>query len=124
MRGCSTSALIPVQTLQGGWRKFKVFFLSLRKYGSNDSHGLKLKVETAGILVFRLILWASILGSLLALFRPGEAGLRAAAIAYLAVIAACALPYIAGFAYTRHATILIYPASLMCSRLLCEKTRA
>lgn len=109
----------PVQTLQGGWRKFKVIFLSLRKYGSNDSHGLKLKVETAGILIFRLILWASILGSVFALFSRGHPGLRAAAIAYLAVVAACALPYIAGFAYTRHATILIYPASLMCCRLLC-----
>ncbi len=109
----------PVQTLQGDWRKFKVIFLSLRKYGSNDSHGLKLKVETAGILIFRLILWASILGSGFALFSRGHPGLRAAAIAYLAVVAACALPYIAGFAYTRHATILIYPASLMCCRQLC-----
>jgi hypothetical protein len=109
----------PVQTLRGDWRKFKVVFLSLRKYGSNDSHGLKLKVETAGILIFRLILWASILGSVFTLFRRDESGLRAAAIAYLAVVAACALPYIAGFAYTRHATILIYPASLMCCRLLC-----
>jgi hypothetical protein len=46
--------------------------------------------------------------------------LRVASIAFLGVIAACVLPFVAGFAYTRHVSILIYPAALFCCCLLCE----
>jgi hypothetical protein len=46
--------------------------------------------------------------------------LRVASGVFLAVIAACALPFLAGFAYTRHVSILIYPAALFCCRVLAE----
>jgi hypothetical protein len=46
--------------------------------------------------------------------------LRVASGVFLAVVAACALPFLAGFAYTRHVSILIYPAALFCCRVLCE----
>jgi hypothetical protein len=39
---------------------------------------------------------------------------------FLALVVACALPYVAGFAYTRHISILIYHAALMCCWMLVE----
>gem|GEM_PF-1035088 len=114
----------PRETLIGEWRKFKLLYLSLTKYGSSDSHGLKLLVEKEGLVLFRSIFWATVSASVLALFSRRLRGLRGAATAYLALVAACALPYLIGFGYTRHASILIYPASLMGCRLLCaEGTR-
>jgi hypothetical protein len=111
----------PRATLQGDLQKFKVLFLSVHKTGSTEEHGAMRLVELAGMLLFRLILWTAILSALYLATRPAPAGntdLRAAAIIFLALVAACALPYLAGFAYTRHASILIYPAALMCCRIL------
>ncbi len=38
---------------------------------------------------------------------------------FVATVVACTVPYVAGFAYTRHVSILIYPSALFCCRLLC-----
>jgi len=109
----------PVQTVQGEWRKFHLLYLSLTKYGSSDQHGLRLAIEKTGLLFFRLIFWSAVGFSILALFAPSLRGLRPAAAAYLALVAASAVPYLVGFGYTRHASILIYPACLMGCRILC-----
>lgn len=110
----------PGKTFEAALRKLHIFFFGIEKSGSAESHGLHLAVETAGILLFRIVLWAAILGSLYALFRPTcfDSGIALSAAATLGIIAACALPYVVGFAYTRHAGVLFYPASLMCCRLL------
>jgi hypothetical protein len=80
-------------------------------------------IENAGMLAFRLVLWTSILCAIYLLFRARgveRKPLRVAAGVFLAVVAACALPYVAGFAYTRHVSVLIYPAALFLCRVLCE----
>jgi hypothetical protein len=109
----------PRETLIAEWRKFSLLYLSITKYGSSDSHGVRLLVEKAGLLLFRIVFWSTIAFSLFALFSPAHRELRPAAITYLALVAACVLPYLIGFGYTRHASILIYPASLMGCRILC-----
>lgn len=111
----------PRETLRGDLRKLNVFFISITKIGSQNLHGrLAIFWETATLLLFRLILWAAIASSLLALLRPAtprDPSRRVLAGFFLALIAACALPYIVGFAFTRHASVLIYPASLICCRM-------
>lgn len=117
----------PRATLQGDLRKVNVLFFSIRKVGSTQDHGAALLVGTAGLVLFRLILWAAILGAIYVVLRPRQpngASLRSASAIFLALVAACALPYLVGFAYTRHASILIYPAVLMCCRLLMDDERS
>ncbi len=75
------------------------------------------------MVVFRLMLWIAILYAIYVLFRVRDTNrrsLRVASGVFLAVVAACALPFLAGFAYTRHVSILIYPAALFCCRVLVE----
>ena len=112
----------PGTTLRGGWRKLRVLLLSARKVGSSEDHGAALLWETASLAVFRLMLWAAVIGSLFIAARPGPQ--RLTGWIFLALVAACILPYIAGFAYTRHASVLIYPAALMCCRMLTRHSQA
>ncbi len=114
----------PRGTLEGDARKLNVLFFSLEKYGGTASHGVTRMIEDAGMLVFRLILWTAILCAIYLVFRARGAerrSLRVASGVFLAVVAACALPFVAGFAYTRHVSVLIYPAALFCCRMLCER---
>jgi hypothetical protein len=113
----------PRETLQGDLRKMKVIFFSFEKYGGTGSSGARKVIEDAGMVVFRLMLWAAILCAFYLVFRakgPEHRSLRVASGVFLAVVAACVLPFFAGFAYTRHVSILIYPAALFCCRVLCE----
>jgi len=113
----------PRETLEGDVRKLNVLFFSLEKYGGTASHGVTRMIEDGGMMVFRLMFWTAILCAIYLLFRtkaPNRRSLRVASGVFLAVVAACALPFVAGFAYTRHASILIYPAALFCCRLLCD----
>jgi hypothetical protein len=113
----------PRETLEGDARKLNVLFFSFEKYGGTASAGVGRLIETVGMVAFRLILWTAIVGAIYVLMRRKglEFGrLRVASIAFLGVIAACVLPFVAGFAYTRHVSILIYPAALFCCCLLCE----
>jgi hypothetical protein len=114
----------PRETLEGDVRKVHILFFSLEKYGSTASYGVRKLIEDAGIVMFRLILWAAIASAIYLLFWRSDStdrSLRLDAGIFLAVVAACVLPYIAGFAYTRHVSILIYPAALFCCRVLCER---
>jgi hypothetical protein len=113
----------PRETLEGDMRKLNVLFFSVEKYGGTASHGVTRVIEDAGMLVFRLVLWTAILCAIYLLFRARgveRRPLRVAAGVFLAVVAACSLPFVAGFAYTRHASVLIYPAALFLCRVLCE----
>jgi hypothetical protein len=122
----------PRETLEGDVRKLNVLFFSLEKYGGTASHGVTRRIEDAGMVVFRLMLWTAIACAIYVLIlargsdrrprtsRVSGRSLRAASGVFLAVVAACALPYVAGFAYTRHVSILIYPAALFLCRVLCE----
>jgi hypothetical protein len=113
----------PRETLEGDWRKLNILFFSVEKYGSTASYGARRVIEDAGMIVFRLMLWAAIVCAVYLLFQRRRSDIRSSRIVsgvFLAVVAACALPYLAGFAYTRHVSILIYPSALYCCRLLCE----
>jgi hypothetical protein len=114
----------PRETLEGDLRKLRVLFFSVERYGGTASYGIRRVIEDIGMVVFRLMLWAAILCAIYLLFRGrglNRGSLRVASGVFLAVVAACALPYLAGFAYTRHVSILIYPAALFCCRVLCER---
>jgi hypothetical protein len=114
----------PRETLEGDARKFNVLFFSIEKYGSTASYGGRKVIEDAGMAAFRLMLWAAILCAIYLVFRGGGRSLRVASGVFLAVVAACALPFLAGFAYTRHVSVLIYPAALFCCRLLSEQNES
>jgi hypothetical protein len=117
----------PRETLEGDLRKLNVLFFSVEKYGGTASHGVTRTIEDVGLVVFRLILWTAVVWAIYVLARTkdmdrkSERSLRAASGLFLAVVGACALPYVAGFAYTRHVSILIYPTALFCCRVLCEQ---
>jgi hypothetical protein len=124
----------PRETLEGDLRKVNVLFFAARKYGGTRSDGVRRVIEDAGMAVFRLMLWAAIGCAVYRLFRAGSSerragsserraasrSLRVASGVFLAVVAACTIPYLAGFAYTRHVSVLIYPAALFCCRVLGE----
>jgi hypothetical protein len=110
----------PQTTLRGDARKLFVLFFSVEKVGSAASHGVMRALEEIGMALFRLLLWTAIGGAIYLLVQAKEKPLRLAGGIFLALVAACALPYVAGFAYTRHVSILIYPAALMCCRMLVE----
>jgi hypothetical protein len=100
-------------------------FFSVEKYGGTATYGLRKMMENVGMLVFRLMLWTAIVCAIYLLFRerePDRGSLRRASGVFLAVVATCALPYLAGFAYTRHVSVLIYPSALFCCRVLCERS--
>ena len=110
----------PRATLHGDARKLYVLFFSLEKSGSSASHGVVRAIEEIGMALFRLMLWTAIGCAVYLLVQGRENYLRVAGSIFLALVAACALPYLAGFAYTRHISVLIYPAALMCCRTLVQ----
>jgi hypothetical protein len=114
----------PRSTLHGDAKKLYVFFFSVQKVGSKATHGVTRAVEETGMAIFRLLLWTAIGCATYRLLQGKNRPLRLAGGIFLALVAACALPYLAGFAYTRHVSILIYPAALMCCRMLVEEPPA
>ena len=108
----------PRETAQGAWRKLEVVFFSLEKLGSKPNTGMMERVETGGIVLFRLLFWAALLLSLRTLVREGDDGRRYGAAVFLLVVGAVALPYVVGFAYTRHISVLLYPSVLLLCRML------
>ena len=108
----------PLETAEGAWRKLEVVLISIEKLGSKPQTGVMEVVETGGLVVFRVLLWSALVLSIRALFRPAESDLRYPAAAFLLVMGAVALPYVVGFAYTRHISVLIYPSALLLCRAL------
>ncbi len=108
----------PTATERGLGRKLFAIFFTVRKLGSEPAHGAMALVETAGLILFRLLLWAAILLSLASLRRSAPTETRFAAVCFLLLVGAVAFPYLAGFAYTRHISVLIFPSALLCCRLL------
>ena len=112
----------PDLTARGDVRKLEMIFFSVRKIGSSASHGALLAMELGGMVLFRLIFWVAIGCSLVALARvPG--GARWDGGIFLLLVGAVALPYVLGFAYTRHVSVLIYPSVLLCCRALTWNVR-
>jgi hypothetical protein len=113
----------PRQTFHGDLRKLYVIFFSIEKYGGAATFGATRALEDAGLVLFRFMLWFAIVYAVYLLLRarqPHQKSLRIASAIFLAMVAAATLPFLAGFAYTRHVSILIYPTALFCCRILCE----
>ncbi|MDP9049548.1 MAG: hypothetical protein M3O31_02345 [Acidobacteriota bacterium] len=108
----------PRETLTADARKLWVALVSVHKIGSSAVSGVALDVEIAGLVVFRVLLWTSLAGAAWWVIRGVAREQRLAGGIFLTMVAACVLPYLAGFAYTRHVSVLIYPAALMCVRLV------
>ncbi len=113
----------PRQAADGAWRKLEVVLFSLRKLGSQAHTGAMDVVETGGIVLFRVLLWSALVLSIRSLFRTAEGDMRYPAAAFLLLVGAVALPYVVGFAYTRHISVLIYPAALLLCRALAAPAR-
>ena len=103
----------PMETLRADARKAEVFSLSLTKYGSAASHGLAAVLDSIGMVFFRFLLWCALAISLYSVASGKGIG-RQNGCFFLLLVVACGLPYILGFAYTRHAVVLFYPAALLC----------
>jgi hypothetical protein len=119
----------PSRTLWGDLRKLQIIFFAIHKTGSSESHGLMLVVETAGFLLFRALLWIAITLSIVGILPVRRGSIRPRrtwaghGLIFLALVAACAFPYVLGFAYSRHVSILIYPAVLMCCAVLMDRDK-
>lgn len=111
----------PATTVQADLRKASVFFLGVQRDTGEEEHTSLLEdAFTAGMILFRILLFAA---SGLALRRVLVAGQgRFAALAFLGITACAAAPYVAGFALTRHATVLIFPCAVYLCRALCDST--
>jgi hypothetical protein len=109
----------PRDTLGGAGRKLWVAFFSVHKTGSSSVTGGAEDVEIAGLVVFRVLLWTALVGAVWWMVRRGaDRERRLTGGIFLATVVACVLPYVAGFVYTRHVSVLIYPAALMCARIV------
>jgi multisubunit Na+/H+ antiporter MnhC subunit len=100
--------------------KSYVFFLDLRDIGSKHDNDFYARVEIVSMLAFRALLLGAIAWSVVAVIRRKN---RANGIVFLLVVAAAAMPYIAGFALTRHAVILLYPSAVQLASLVGLQTR-
>jgi hypothetical protein len=108
----------PEQALRADLVKLRVIFLSTEKYGSAPERGLRKLVDTGGMVVFRLTLFAALAYAIVAsIFQTGDA--RLVGGLFLVLVFACVFPYVLGFAYTRHFIVLLFPAvTLLCRALL------
>lgn len=117
----------PARTLRGTLWKAEVFFLSLRKIGSEQYVGWLGAMTTAGMVLFRLLLWSAC-GVAIWLLTSGtrrrhETLAMWPSIIYLGTVFAVAAPYLAGFALTRHASVLSFPSALFLSWFVVNRAR-
>ena len=107
----------PTQTLEAVLRKASVFFLGVERNAADEAYNAVLELAfTAGLVLFRIMLLAAIALALRQFFSRSAD--RFPTVVFLGTVACIAAPYIAGFALTRHATVLILPAAAYLCRLL------
>ncbi len=111
----------PLNTAIAAERKFDIFALSLKTYGSEISskHVPHLReIFWVGLLLSRLLFWSAVATAIYCVAR-GSSRLRALSLLYLGTVLTVMAPYIIGFALTRHFSILLYPSSLfLCAVIL------
>lgn len=106
----------PLKTMIGWEKKLYVLLFSFRVYG-NSAHELPAGITVLGMALLRVLLWTAIGLSGFALL-PGRRAARATAFLFLATVFGVLLPYIAGFGFTRHISVLIYPSAVTICLLL------
>jgi hypothetical protein len=102
----------PVTTLHAAGLKVHASLISLEKYGSTASSGIRNLYETVGLLLFRLVFWAAMVVAITAIGSARLRTWRPQSWVFLILVCCTMLPYIAGFAYTRHTSVLIWPSCL------------
>ena len=108
----------PANTFRAALRKASVFFLRIHRDGGDGVYTPLVEFAySAGLLLFRL---GFLIATALAITRLRNPRTRFAAIIFLTTALCAALPYLAGFALTRHALILILPTALYLSRAISE----
>lgn len=102
----------PLIFLEGVGRKLFEFFLSIEKIGSTKSTGLRGVWETLSLVVFRIANIGAMAGSAALICAPTAFPLKKLCALYLVTCMAIAAPYVIGFCYTRHVSVLIMPTLL------------
>lgn len=114
----------PWATFRAMLLKAQVFFLSLQKTGSFQSVGLHHIWETGSLLLFRCVNLAGWVLALAGLVRShSRAAWRATCCLFLALQLSVAAPYMLGFSYTRHASVLVLPAFFFVALAMAEALR-
>ncbi|MFL6427925.1 MAG: hypothetical protein ACJ71S_06755 [Acidobacteriaceae bacterium] len=103
-------------TVKADLVKLDIYWLGLRDIGSGHFHDVFTRVDFVNMALMRLILLVSLVLALYCMFRVSP--LKFAATATLVIFASVCFPYLVGFALTRHASVLIYPAALFLTRVL------
>jgi hypothetical protein len=103
----------PAATAEAFGRKAYQYFFSLQKIGSSDATGWRSYWEQASLVLFRAANLGAMAWALFGLFfgRIGRAK-WSIALLYLGTCALVAAPYLIGFAYTRHASVLFIPTAI------------
>ncbi|MCW2244516.1 hypothetical protein M2352_000107 [Azospirillum fermentarium] len=100
------------------WRKFSVLFLSVDKAGSAPYPGFLGVLERGGLVAARLLEAACLVALALAVQRRRPLAGRAMLL-FLGSMATLGVPYIVGFAFTRHASMMFLPCALaLCHALV------
>lgn len=100
--------------------KVWVLLFSLEKIGGAQYGGLVATIELLGLSVFRAGFWLAIIIAGLTVVRRIRQTDRFSAIVFLGVAFLVSAPYIIGFAFTRHSSILIYPTFIYLAKVLID----
>ena len=111
----------PVETVIGVARKFYYSAVALQKYGSSASGKWQERLEFLGLLITRALFFGALLVALRDVWQRSAHSRHG--WLFLAIVGATLLPYLAGFAYTRHVGILIFPCALFLAGRLAESTQ-
>ncbi len=100
----------PAETLQLDLRKASVFFLGVQRNLGEDPYPRLIELAfDLGLLLFRLLLLTALGFAIRNLFKPPAQ--RFPAIVFLGCVVCTAIPYVVGFALTRHSLVLILPTA-------------
>lgn len=100
----------PLQTVHADLRKAFVFFFGIQRNAGEAAYSPFLETAfTVGLILARLLLLSTILLALRQLIKRREG--RFPALVFLGLVFCVAVPYVLGFALTRHASVLTLPAA-------------
>jgi len=105
----------PGQTLYADWKKFRVMFADLSDIGTGHKDDSFAKVDRVNMPIFRLLEWTAVLAALSSCFSQTR---RWEAVTFLALLGAFFVPYLIGFALTRHAAPILYPCALYLAKFI------
>lgn len=111
-QGTSFLEAHPAETVVGEGKKFSMLYLTVHGYTKTHMGRGASLFASVGMILFRLLLWASIVFAVLAV-ATGRFGGRFCGATYLLFLGFYSFPYLVGFGFIRHAIVLSYPAAIM-----------